>query len=133
MTEINKFELNGDLIQDIPSFYREINRVFMANETWTLGDSLDALDDMFYGGYGALNGCSHAVLIWRSMENSREALGYETTRRYYLRKLQQPAIYNSDYVRRQLAELEDGCGKTYFDTVMEIISAHPNITLRAGE
>ena len=45
--------LDGRLIHDIASFYDEINRVFMAGEDWQLGPSLDALDDMLRGGYGA--------------------------------------------------------------------------------
>ena len=39
----------GHAIRDIASFYDEINRVFMACEDWSLGPSLDALDDLFYG------------------------------------------------------------------------------------
>jgi hypothetical protein len=48
--------LDGRRITGIPSFYDEVNRVFMADESWTLGPSLDALDDLLYGGYGALHG-----------------------------------------------------------------------------
>jgi hypothetical protein len=34
--------LEGKNIHDIPSFYQEINRDFMQNEDWELGESLDA-------------------------------------------------------------------------------------------
>ncbi|WP_221887917.1 hypothetical protein [Chitinophaga polysaccharea] len=44
--------INGDVIIDIPSFYREINRVFMSGENWQLGNSLDAFNDLLYGGFG---------------------------------------------------------------------------------
>lgn len=39
----------GERIHDIPSFYDEVNRVFMENEAWSIGQSLDAFDDMLYG------------------------------------------------------------------------------------
>jgi RNAse (barnase) inhibitor barstar len=48
--------LDGSAIHDIAGFYAEINRVFMACEDWQLAPSLDALDDLLYGGYGALAG-----------------------------------------------------------------------------
>lgn len=41
--------LRGSTVSDIASFYGEVNRVFMADEEWQLGHSLDALDDMLYG------------------------------------------------------------------------------------
>lgn len=42
----------GKRIHDIPSFYDEVNPVFMKNETWSHGHSLDAFNDMLYGQYG---------------------------------------------------------------------------------
>lgn len=57
MNQINTPEriltIDGAQINGIEDFYAEINRVFMAQENWQLGASLDALDDMLYGGYGA--------------------------------------------------------------------------------
>lgn len=55
--------LQGSAVSDIPSFYAEINRVFMAGEDWQLGHSLDALVDMLYGGYGVLAGHESATVI----------------------------------------------------------------------
>lgn len=58
--------LEGKNIHDIPSFYKEINRVFMQNEDWELGESLDAFNDRLYGGFGILKGLSNIQLIWNS-------------------------------------------------------------------
>lgn len=121
--------LDGTRIHDIPSFYDEINRIFMVGVGWTLGPSLDALDDMLYGGYGALDGDAPATLVWTDFEANREALGVETTRQYLLGKLAQPERFNSAHFQRALDDLEAGTGQTYFDIVLEIIGAHPNITL----
>ncbi|CAN7483407.1 barstar family protein [Pseudoxanthomonas sp. LjRoot143] len=121
--------LDGTRIHDIPSFYDEINRVFMQDVDWTLGPSLDALDDLLYGGYGALEGDAPVTLVWTHFAASRDALGVETTRQYLLAKLAQPEHFNAAHFQRELDALDAGTGKTYFDIVLEIIAAHPNITL----
>lgn len=125
--------LEGARIHDIPSFYDEINRVFMTGVDWTLGQSLDALDDMLHGGYGALDGDAPVTLVWTDFESSREALGVETTRQYLLGKLAHPERFNGAHFQRALDALEAGTGQTYFDIVLEVIGAHPNITLVPGE
>lgn len=72
-------QIEGAAINDIPSLYAEINRVFMAGENWQLGPSLDALDDLLHGGYGVLAGHDRATVIWGDIEHSRAALGRTTT------------------------------------------------------
>ncbi len=126
-----KVTIEGGAIRDIASFYDEINRVFMAGESWTLGHSLDALNDLFHGGYGAAMGAERLVLVWRHIEASRAALGRETTRDFYLRKLERPDIFNVERIRRDLDALEAGTGPTFFDIVMEIIADHSKIELVA--
>jgi RNAse (barnase) inhibitor barstar len=127
---VNKtLTLNGAHIHDIPSFYAEVNAVFMANESWRLGESLDAFNDLLYGGFGALAGSEPVTLVWRDAKRSRAALGFEVTRRYYQDKLAQPERFNVAYFQRQLAALENGSGQTYFDILLDIIADHPNITL----
>ena len=121
--------LDGARIQDIPSFYDEINRVFMQDVDWTLGPSLDALDDLLYGGYGALDGDAPATLVWTHFAASRDALGIDATRQYLLAKLARPEQFNAAHFQRELDALEAGTGQTYFDMVLGIIAAHPNITL----
>jgi RNAse (barnase) inhibitor barstar len=124
--------IDGRNIHDITSFYDEINRVFMAGESWTLGASLDALDDLFHGGYGAARGCDAITLIWLHLERSRVALGVEATRGHYRNKLGKPG-FDQARVQAQLDELDAGSGPTYSDIVMEIIAAHPSIRLRSTE
>ena len=121
--------INGDNIHDIPSFYDEINRVFMAGENWKLGPSLDALNDMLYGGYGAIQGDEPVVLVWQNIEKSRAALGIETTTAFYQEKLKQPEVFDVHRIRKQLDALHQGTGPTYFEIVMEIFAEHPNIVL----
>ncbi len=122
--------LDGRRIHDIASFYDELNRVFMAGEDWTLGPSLDALDDLLHGGYGALDGDAPVSLEWTHFEASRAALGVEATRQHLLAKLAHPGRFDRARFQRELDALEAGNGRTYFDIVLEIIASHRNITLQ---
>ncbi|QHS63549.1 barstar family protein [Chitinophaga agri] len=121
--------INGDHIHDIPSFYKEINRVFMQEEDWEIGNSLDAFDDLLYGGLGAIKGQEPVQLIWLHISKSKDALGYEATRNYYLEKLAPGSPFNKTHFTAQLSALEAGKGQTYFDIVLEIIAGHKNIAL----
>jgi RNAse (barnase) inhibitor barstar len=121
--------LAGSAINDIPSFYSEINRVFMAGEDWQLGHSLDALDDMLYGGYGVLAGHESATVIWQDIEQTRSALGEETTRTWLKAKLDSEGTFNVRTIAAQLEALDASEGQTYFQIVMEIFAAHPRIQL----
>lgn len=121
--------INGGSITSIPSFFVEMNRVLMAGQSWTLGESLDALNDVLYGGFGTIVGDEPVTLVWRDMDASRSALGLETTRAHLRAKLARPDVFNVDLIGRELDALERGVGKTYFETVLEIIGDHPNITL----
>ncbi|WP_407353525.1 barstar family protein [Luteimonas sp. R10] len=124
-------ELDGTRIHDIPSFYDEVDRVFMADAGWTLGRSLDALNDMFHGGYGALQGSGPVTLVWTAFEKNRRDLGIEATRAFLQAKLAQPGRYDAARIQRDLDALEAGTGQTFFDIVLEIIAAHPDIGLIA--
>ncbi|PQA56903.1 barstar family protein [Siphonobacter curvatus] len=123
--------LNGHSIKDLPSFYEEINRVFMADEDWEIGPSLDALDDLLYGGFGVLKNQGEIQLVWKHISQSREALGHETTKAYYEAKLQPGSPFNVPLFQEKLRELESGSGPTYFDLILEIIAEHPTIELIA--
>ncbi len=124
--------IDGRNFSDISGFYREVNRVFMAGEDWQLGESLDGLDDMFYGGYGILQGAGPVKLRWLAMEQSAADLGLLETRRWLTAKLQRPDSFNTDAIHRQLRELEAGSGQTFFQIVLEIIAGHSNIELVPG-
>jgi RNAse (barnase) inhibitor barstar len=122
----------GSDIHDIPSFYAEINRVFMPNEDWKLGESLDALDDMLRGGYGALRGSEPVKLVWQDIDIARTGLGFGATCAYLQTKLERPDLYDIERIRRQLSALKAGTGQTYFEIVLDIIADHPNIELVAA-
>ncbi|HTN38635.1 MAG TPA: hypothetical protein VL053_16255 [Arachidicoccus sp.] len=122
--------IDGSAIIDIPSFYDEINRVLMQREDWKLAQSLDGFNDLLYGGFGILNSLEDVDLIWKDIAASRAALGYETTKAYYLQKLVPGTPFDKKLFRNKLEALEAGAGQTYFDIILEIIAAHPNIRLK---
>ncbi|GAB3793809.1 hypothetical protein GCM10028819_06060 [Spirosoma humi] len=126
---VKQIQIDGSAINDIASFYEEVNRVFMAAESWQIGPSLDAFNDLLFGGYGTLQGAQSVELVWHHMDHSRQALGYETTRTYYLDKLKPGSPYNKKLFEEKLEALESGRGETYFDTVLSIIAEHPSIRL----
>jgi len=121
--------INGSNIHDITSFYKEINHVFMSNEDWEIAPSLDALSDLFYGGFGQIKGSEKIQLVWTCFEQNKKDLGMEATKEFYQNKLKSRSHFNIDFAQRKLDELEKGIGQTYFEIILEIISEHPNIEL----
>lgn len=121
--------IEGRNISDIKTFYKEINRVFMQNEDWKIGESLDALNDLFYGGFGEMKGKENTRLIWENFEENRKALGLEMTKKFYEEKLKSPEIFNIDFIKEKIEALENGNGPTYFEIILEIIAEHSNIKL----
>ncbi|MCR8668958.1 ribonuclease inhibitor [Aestuariibaculum sp. M13] len=126
---VKKIILDGNNFRNIPTFYEEINHLFMKDENWKLGQSLDALNDLFYGAYGILKENKTIELVWVGFEKSRLDLGLDTTKKFYLEKLEKPEKFNNEFIHKKLAELESGEGKTYFEIILEIIENHPNIKL----
>ncbi|MFZ8757717.1 ribonuclease inhibitor [Microbacterium sp. HMH0099] len=121
--------IEGARISGIPSLYGELNRVFMPDEDWTLGESLDALDDLLYGGFGVLDGAAPVRVVWADYAVSAEALGTAATRAWYAAKLARPEVYAAGQARRALDALEAGTGETYVDLVRQVFAGHPNIDL----
>lgn len=121
--------IDGNRIYDKKSFYEEINRVFMYNEEWKLVESLDALDDLFYGGFGCVKVNEEVRLIWKNFKENQQLFGYDFTLNFYREKLQNPQMFDSKLIEKRLKELEEGKGMTYFDMILAIISEHPTIEL----
>lgn len=121
--------IDGSAIHDIPSLYAELNRVLMPDEDWTLGESLDALDDLLYGGFGVLDGSSPAIIVWSDHDQARTALGAEATLAYYEAKLARPEVYSASVARAAIEALHAGTGPTYFELVLQVFADHPTIAV----
>ncbi len=123
------FVIDGNRFDDIPGFYAEINWLFMASEDWQLGNSLDALDDMLHGGYGALQSHPVATVTWVNFAKSRSDLGVDATRDWLRAKLDPQGGFDRRAIHAQLAALSAGKGPTYFDQIVQIFADHPNLRL----
>ena len=121
--------IEGKNISNIKTFHQEINRVFMQHENWKIGESLDALNDLFYGGFGKIKGKENISLIWENFEENKKALGLEMTKNFYESKLKSPEIFNTAFIKEKIEALENGNGQTYFEIIAEIIAEHSNIKL----
>lgn len=123
------FTIEGAAVHDIASLYDELNRVFMADEDWQLGPSLDALNDLLHGGFGTMHGHEGVTIVWRDHAASRRALGREATAGYYRKKLRHPETFSAERFGPLLDAVEAGAGPTYFDIVLEVFADHPDIEL----
>ncbi|WP_286752281.1 MULTISPECIES: hypothetical protein [Sphingobacterium] len=119
--------IDGCNINDIASFYEEINAVYMCNESWKIG-SLDGFDDLLYGGFGTFKDANSHCIVWKDIAQSRASLGIETTLAYYQGKLGAQSPFNQTHFQKKLEELKAGRGETYFDIVADIIRSHRKVT-----
>ena len=126
---MKKITIEGKNINNIETFYEEVNRVFMSQENWKIAQSLDAFSDMLYGSFGEIKGKEKIQLIWKDMEQNQKSLGFQTTLEFYQNKLKSPEIFNHKFVLSKINELHNGVGLTFFEIVLEIIANHDNIML----
>lgn len=126
---MKKIIIEGKNIDNIETFYEEVNRVFMSQENWKIAQSLDAFNDLLYGSFGEIKGKEKIQLIWKDIEQNQKSLGFQTTLEFYQNKLKSPEIFNRKFVLSKIDELHNGVGLTFFEIVLEIISDHDNIIL----
>ncbi|OWK99600.1 ribonuclease inhibitor [Kaistella haifensis DSM 19056] len=126
---MKKIIIEGKNINNIETFYEEVNRVFMLHENWKIAQSLDAFNDMLYGSFGEIKGKEKIQLIWKDMVQNQKSLGFQTTLEFYQNKLKSPEIFNRKFVLSKIDELHNGVGLTFFEIVLEIIANHDNIIL----
>ena len=126
---MKKIIIEGKNINNIETFYEEVNRVFMLHENWKIAQSLYAFNDMLYGSFGEIKGKEKIQLIWKDMEQNQKSLGFQTTLEFYQNKLKSPEIFNHKFVLSKIDELHNGVGLTFFEIILEIIADHENIIL----
>ena len=126
---MKKIIIEGKNINNIETFYEEVNRVFMLHENWKIAQSLDAFNDMLYGSFGEIKGKEKIQLIWKDIEQNQKSLGFQTTLEFYQNKLKSPQIFNRKFVLSKIDELHNGVGLTFFEIILEIITDHENIIL----
>jgi len=112
-TILPTYVIDGGKARTWPEIVASIN-AFIPESKWQ-GNSLDALDDILYGGYGTPE---KFVVVWKASEISRQALGFEATRVHYKNSGEFQALYEKGHI------------KTLFETLVEIFEGHEDIELR---
>lgn len=101
----------------------------MAKEDWKIGESLDALNDLFYGGFGLIDGNEPIELTWKNFDHNKELFGYNFTMEFYQEKLKQSKVFSTKIIQQNISALESGAGLTYFEMILQMIAEHKNIML----
>lgn len=123
----------ADNFSDLAGFYEEMDKLFMKDVDWKLGHSLDALNDILYGGFGVFNPGEQITVIWNNSSKSKKDLGLEETTRNYQMKINKGYPYNVNLFQEKLAEIKNGNGQLLFDIIIEIFKDHKNIELRLND
>jgi RNAse (barnase) inhibitor barstar len=127
---IKTIVIDGGAFVNLAGFYEEMNRLFMKDTGWTLGHSLDALNDILYGGFGVFEPDEQIVVIWRNFRSSREALGEKETLASYQKKIEIGHPYNVKLFEEKIREVRKGNGPLLWHIVLEIFRDHKNIDLQ---
>ncbi|MVZ61135.1 barstar family protein [Sphingobacterium humi] len=119
--------IDGSRISDKKTLFEELNRKFMQGEDWEIGESLDAFNDILYGGVGVIKGNEPILLTWKNFEESAAQLGREFTIDFYQQKLQHPELFDATIIQERLDELRNNKGQTYIEIILEMIAEHRQI------
>lgn len=120
--------INGGHFSSLAEFYEEVSNVLMKDTDWKVG-TLDGFNDILYGGFGVIENNEEIEIIWKEAQKSGEDLGFKATKEFYDNKIRQGKPFNIELIQQKLDDLMAGKGQTLFEILIEIIQAHPNITL----
>ncbi|MEO6684919.1 MAG: ribonuclease inhibitor [Dyadobacter sp.] len=123
----------ADNFSDLASFYEEMNKLFMKDADWKLGQSLDALNDILYGGFGVYNPGEQVIVLWNNFSKSKKDLGLNETIKNYQMKINKGYPFNVNLFQEKLADIKNGNGPTLCDIIIEIFRDHKNIELRLND
>ena len=116
-TQVPTYIIDGSKAHTWPEIVASIN-AFIPNSEWQ-GNSLDALDDILYGGYGTPD---KFIVIWKASEVSRKTLGLTETLAHFKNM---PALQHLDAAGQMNPR-----SKTLFEVLVEIFEGHDNIEFR---
>jgi RNAse (barnase) inhibitor barstar len=123
------FTIDGAHFDDLEGFYDEIDKELMGGQFW--GRNLDAFDDILSGDMGRVPSPDETfTLVWRNSALSQRALGHAETARHLRSGIDDVHPTNRAQWERRAIAAERGEGETLFDTLLDIIRGHENITLR---
>lgn len=121
-----RLTVDGAAFDTLDGAAAEFTRALRFTTPWE--GSLDALNDLLYGGFGTPR--DGFVLVWRNAGLSRECLGVAATLAWLDARIAHGRPYDVALLTARREALLRGEGQTLFDTIVEIIGEHPEIDLR---
>lgn len=114
--------IDGRKFTDLEGFFCLMYEIFRADDcTTAFGHNLDAFNDLLGGGFG-IHGVGEPIIIkWINYGESRKALGYEETARYYKDKLEKTRFSDNYVLRRRMDQALERRGRTLLDMITGII------------
>jgi RNAse (barnase) inhibitor barstar len=122
------FIIDGKNFSNYKGLCKEFsNAVLSGKYVWN--GSLDAFNDILFGGFGDIGIAEDYTIIWRNSVKSKKDLGYEETIEKLNERLRNCHPSNREFVLNEIKEAKANVGPTIFDWVVEIIHDNENVTL----
>ena len=119
-------ELDGARFETLEGFYDEVERALLSpGAKW--GRNLDAFNDVLRGGFGTPE--DGFTLRWVNAARSRRALGHDETARWLEARLPKVHPSNRRFFAARLEAARRGDGETLFETLLDLVRGHPDVTL----
>lgn len=114
--------IDGRKFTDLEGFFCLMDEIFRADDcTTAFGHNLDAFNDLLGGGFG-VHGVGEPIIVkWINYGESRKALGYEETAKYYRDKLERTRFRDNYVLRRRMEQALERKGRTLLDMITGII------------
>jgi RNAse (barnase) inhibitor barstar len=123
------FVLDGNKFGTLDGFCDEAQTILTKDLSWKIGTNLDALNDLFWGGFGAFEHEELIDIVWKNSNKSKSDLGYPETIKWLERKLKRCHPSNVPSVKEELQRAKNYEGPTLFDIIIEIVEEHKHINL----
>ncbi|MFD4819009.1 hypothetical protein [Peribacillus butanolivorans] len=129
MIKFNKvFVLDGENFSDFNGLCNEFSNVVLSGK-YKWNGSLDAFNDILFGGFGDIEVEEEYTIFWRNSVKSKIDLGYGETITILNEMLKNCHPSNEEKVIKEIRDAKMNIGTTIFNWVEEIILDNKNITL----
>lgn len=129
VSPVHLIVIDGNAFHDLNGFYDEAQRK-LTDDFKGFGRNLDALNDIFRGGFGRFGPGEPVTIAWKHADKSRVDLGREETMRYVVDRIAKCHPSNVPLFKKRLDELSAGKGQTLFDEIVEMARKHRHVTLQ---
>jgi len=117
--KLKEYIIDGAKFKNFEEFTICFSKTVLVNHKWR--GSLDAFNDILYGGFGTPE--SGFKIRWVNASKSKLNLGKTETIIWYTETLKTCHPTNQQRLREKLKEMEKGNGETLFDWIIDIIKS----------